>query len=70
MLAGLGERREPMVITHNGEARAVRQDAASFEQTQKTLALLELLALGSQEIAIGKTKPRTDVLTRLRAKAR
>ncbi|HEU0200137.1 MAG TPA: type II toxin-antitoxin system Phd/YefM family antitoxin [Burkholderiaceae bacterium] len=43
----LDEQREPFVITQNGEAKAVLQDVASFEQTQETLALLKMLALGN-----------------------
>lgn len=38
VLERLAERREPLLITQNGEARAVLQDVASFEQTQETLA--------------------------------
>ena len=68
ILATLGEQREPLVITQNGEAKAVLQDVASYEETQDTLALLKLLALGNQEVAEGKTKPLTDVVKRLRAK--
>ncbi len=33
----LTELREPLVITQNGEAKAVIQDVASFEETQETL---------------------------------
>ncbi len=68
VLTRLTERREPLVITQNGEARAVLQDVASYEETQETLALLKILALGSQEIATGQVKPATEVLARLRAK--
>jgi prevent-host-death family protein len=68
VLADLTERREPLIITQNGEAKAVLQDVASFEETQETLALLKILALGQQEVAAGKTKPASDVVTRLRAK--
>lgn len=68
VLATLNEVREPMVITQNGEAKAVLQDVASFEETQDTLALLKVLALGHQEIAAGKVKPVADVVARLRAK--
>jgi PHD/YefM family antitoxin component YafN of YafNO toxin-antitoxin module len=67
-LTQLAEQREPMVITQNGEAKAVIQDVASYEQTQETLALLKILALGSQEIEAGKVKPVADVVARLRAK--
>jgi prevent-host-death family protein len=68
VLAQLAAQRQPLVITQNGEAKAVLQDVASFEQTQETLALLKILALGNQDVAAGKVKPASDVITRLRAK--
>lgn len=68
VLADLEERREPLVITQNGEARAVLQDVASFEETQQTLALLKILALGTQDVEAGRVKPAAPVLARLRAK--
>ncbi len=68
VLTRLAEQRTPMVITQNGEARAVLQDVASFEETQETLALLKILALGNQDMAAGKVKPVADVVARLRAK--
>lgn len=69
VLADLTEHREPMLITQNGEAKAVLQDVASFEETQETLALLKILALGNQDVAAGKLKPVANVVARLRAKA-
>lgn len=68
VLTHLAEQREPMIITQNGEAKAVLQDVASFEETQETLALLKILALGNQDVAAGKVKPVTGVVARLRAK--
>ncbi len=68
VLLQLAEHRQPMVITQNGEAKAVIQDIASFEATQETLALLKLLALGHQEVEQGKTKTVAAVVRRLRAK--
>jgi prevent-host-death family protein len=68
VLTSLSESREPMVITQNGEARAVLQDIASFEETQETLALLKILALGSQDVAANRVKPVAEVVARLRAK--
>jgi prevent-host-death family protein len=55
VLRDLAEQREPLVITQNGEATAVLQDIASYEQDQQTLALLKILALGNQQIAQGRT---------------
>lgn len=69
ILLDLAERREPLVITQNGEARAVLQDVASFEQTQETLALLKLLAIGNQDVDAGNTQPARAVVERLRGKA-
>ena len=68
VLATLAEQREPMVITQNGEAKAVLQDVVLFEETQETLALLKILALGNQDVAAARLKPAADVVARLRAK--
>lgn len=68
VLLDLVARREPMVITQNGEAKAVIQDVASYEETQEALALLKLLALGNRDIEAGRTRPTRDVVARLRAK--
>lgn len=68
VLQQLAEQREAMVITQNGEAKAVIQDVASYEETQETLALLKLLALGNQDVEAGRTRPLADVAKRLRAK--
>ncbi len=68
VLIQLAEHREPLVITQNGEAKAVLQDVASFEQTQETLALLKILAIGNNEVTEGKVKLLADVVKRLRAK--
>lgn len=67
VLAHLHEVREPMLITQNGEAKAVIQDVASYEETQETLALLKILALGKREAVAGKLRPLAQVVKRLRA---
>ncbi len=66
VLLRLAQEREPIVITQNGEAKAVLQDVASYDEAQETMALLKILALGTAEIAAGKTKPAADVLKRVR----
>lgn len=68
VLAQLTESQEPLLITQNGEAKAVLQDVASYEQTQETLALLKILALGQQDVEAGRLKPAAEVITRLRDK--
>lgn len=68
VLTELAEQRQPLVITQNGEAKAVLQDVASFEETQESLALLKVLALGQRDVEAGRLKPAADVVARLRAK--
>ena len=68
VLTDLSEQRQPLVITQNGKTKAVLQDVASFEETQETLALLTILAVGNQDLEEGRVKPVADVVARLRAK--
>ncbi len=64
----LGEQREPLVITQNGEAKVVIQDIESYEQTQQTMALLKILALGMRQVEEGKVLSADSVIKRLREK--
>ncbi|MDH5297817.1 MAG: type II toxin-antitoxin system Phd/YefM family antitoxin [Desulfobulbaceae bacterium] len=66
IVRNIGEQQEPLVITQNGEAKVVLQDIESYEQTQETLALLKILALGSRQIEEGKVQPVAEVIERLR----
>jgi prevent-host-death family protein len=62
----LNEHGEPLIITQNGEAKVVMEDIESYEQTQETMALLKILALGTRQIEEGKVQPAQDVIRRLR----
>ena len=66
----LGDQSEPLIITQNGEAKAVMQDIDSYEQMQETVALLKILALGSRQIEEGQVQPAADVVARLRERRR
>jgi len=66
ILRRMAERREPIVITQNGVAKAVIQDIASYEQTQETMALLKILTLGNRQIAEGKVVPAHAAIKRFR----
>jgi prevent-host-death family protein len=68
VLTHLAERRVPLVIAQNGEAKAVLQDVASYEETQETLELLKILALGNAEIEAGTVKSASAVVARFRVK--
>jgi prevent-host-death family protein len=66
LIRELAANREPLIITQNGEAKAVMQDVATYEQDQETLALLKILALGKREIEEGKVVPAAEIFRHLR----
>ncbi len=61
----LNEGAPPLIITQNGEAKAVLQDAASYYQMQETMALLKLLALAKDSIAAGNVYPAEGIMERI-----
>ena len=58
----LGKQQEPLIITQNGEAKAIMQDLQSYEQQQETLALLKILALGNRQIEEGNVQTISDAM--------
>jgi len=66
IVRNLAEQQEPLVITQNGEAKVVIQDIESYEQTQQTMALLKILALGMRQVEEGNVLPAENVIKRLR----
>ncbi len=66
IIRNLGDECDSLIITQNGEAKVIIQDIKSYEETQETLALLKILALGNRQIEEGKVVLATDVINRLR----
>ena len=66
IVRNMGDQGAPLVITQNGEAKVVLQNIESYEQTQETMALLKILALGNRQIEAGKVEPAAVVIQRLR----
>jgi prevent-host-death family protein len=63
LLDRINEEREPIIITQNGEARAVLVDVASYEQMiNETQTLLKILAHADKEIEAGETVPIEEVM--------
>ena len=67
VVRNLSTQREPLVITQNGQAKAVIQDIKSYEQTRETMALLKMLALGQRQIDEGKVQLAADAVAKLRS---
>jgi len=58
--------KESYIITQNGEAKAVLMDIDAYEETQETMALLKILALGNKEINNGEVRSSSDVFANIR----
>ncbi|MEK6565389.1 MAG: type II toxin-antitoxin system Phd/YefM family antitoxin [Bacteroidota bacterium] len=56
LIRELSDHQGTLIVTHNGQARAVLQDIHTFEQTQETLALLKILTRSQQNVRRGKVK--------------
>ncbi len=70
IIRGLAETRTPIIITQNGEAKAVLQDIASYEAIQESLALLKILALSRKDVEAGKVKPAEQAIADIKEKIR
>jgi prevent-host-death family protein len=70
VIRGLSRQKTPVVITLHGEAKAVLQDIATYEQTQETLALLKVLALTNKGVEDGKVRPFREAFARVRERAK
>ncbi len=62
----VNESSSPMVITQNGEAKAVLMDIVAYEQVQESFALLKMLAQSKQSYQQGKHKPARKALADVR----
>ncbi|MEM7246646.1 MAG: type II toxin-antitoxin system Phd/YefM family antitoxin [Acidobacteriota bacterium] len=62
----VGETGRPMVITQNGEARAVLMDVEVFDRWRDALALLKLGAQGQADIKRDRTVSQAEAFQRAR----
>lgn len=61
LLKQINETHRPVIITQNGEPRAVLQDPESYENMRNAICVLKLISQGEQDIKDGKTKPQEEV---------
>ncbi len=70
IILSITESRTPIIITQNGEATAVLQDIASYEEIQESLALLKILAISRKDIEAGRVKPAEQAFADIRERIR
>lgn len=68
LLKQVNETRRPVVITQNGEARAVLQDPESYEHMRSAIGMLKLIPQGEEEVRRRWTTGQADVFARLEKK--
>ena len=68
LLAQVNDTHRPVIITQNGEARAVLQDPESFERMRAAIGLLKLVAQGEDDLRNGRTTSQEKVFSRLEKK--
>ena len=55
----------PVVITQNGEPKAVLQDPKSYEDTRNAIGILKLISQGEEDIKKGKSKSQEEVFAHI-----
>jgi prevent-host-death family protein len=61
LLNQINETQRPVIITQNGEPRAVLQDPISYENMRNAIGILKLISQGEADIRDGKVKSQEDV---------
>jgi prevent-host-death family protein len=61
LLKQINETHRPVIITQNGEPRAVLQDPKSYENMRNAIGLLKLISQGEGDIRSGRVKSQEDV---------
>ncbi|NLV30523.1 MAG: type II toxin-antitoxin system Phd/YefM family antitoxin [Acidobacteria bacterium] len=61
LLDQINETQRPVIITQNGEPRAVLQDPKSYESMRNAIGILKLMAEGESDIRDGKVRSQDEV---------
>ena len=67
LLNQINQTHRPVIITQNGEPRAVLQDPESYENMRNAIGMLKLISQGEADIRDGKIKLQEDVFNSIEA---
>ena len=65
LLNQINETHRPVIITQNGEPRAVLQDPESYQNMRNAIGILKLLSQGESDVRLGQTRPQQDVFNEI-----
>jgi prevent-host-death family protein len=61
ILKQINETHRPIVITQNGEPRAVVQDPDSYDNMRNAIGILKLISQGEEDIRQGRSRDQDEV---------
>ena len=67
LLNQINQTQRPVIITQNGEPRAVLQDPKSYEEMRNAIGILKLISQGETDIKNGKVKSQEEVFKGIEA---
>jgi len=65
LLNQINETHRPVIITQNGEPRAVLQDPESYENMRNAIGMLKLISQGETDVRSGRTKPQETMFNEI-----
>jgi prevent-host-death family protein len=65
LLKQINETQRPVIITQNGEPKAVLQDPKSYENMRNAIGILKLISLGEEDIRAGRIKSQEEVFIQM-----
>ena len=68
MMNFVNDKKEPLIITQNGESRAVLIDVESYQEMKNAFNLLKILQFSEMDVQAGRTKTEKEVFSNLRRK--
>jgi len=68
LLRQINETRRPVIITQNGEPRAVLQDPESYEKMRNAIGLLKILSISEEEIKSNEVMTSKAAFERIQSK--
>jgi prevent-host-death family protein len=66
MMKYVNERKNPVIITQNGEAKAVLMDIETYQDTEDAFALMNIIKLAEKDIENGNVKKAGEVFKNIR----
>ena len=68
MMNFVNDKKEPLIITQNGESRDVLIDVQSYQEMKDAFNLLKIIQFSEMDVRAGRTKTAKAVFSNLRRK--